>query len=55
MSLSAMTVYERLYALGLMNEFDRACDKRELNEIERILKLAKADDKPISSIIEEHI
>lgn len=49
--LSGMTVNERLFALGLSGEFDRAVKKGNEHEIRRVLKLARLDDKSIEEIV----
>jgi hypothetical protein len=50
MTLPAMTVNERLYASGLMDEFDeaKANDKRRAKEI---LRLLSVDETAIEKIV----
>jgi hypothetical protein len=51
-ALSAMTVNERLAALGTMESFDRARAARDNSEMERLLTQARVDTASIRKIIE---
>lgn len=51
MSLSAMTVNERLVVLGLSDAFEEACAKKNENKIREILKAVLVDEESISSIV----
>jgi len=51
MSLSAMTVNERLVALNLMEEFDKAIELKNEKKIREILERAKVDNGSIESIV----
>jgi hypothetical protein len=55
MSLSAMSVNERLVALDLSEEFDRACKEKNEKEIREILKTARVDDESMESILLKYL
>ena len=46
-----MTVNERLYASGLFNEFDKAVEERNLEDIIRILKEVELNEELIKPIL----
>ena len=54
MSLSGMTVNERLVALNLSDAFDAACEGKNKKEMRKILKAARVDDNSISSILSKY-
>ncbi|MBV4360602.1 hypothetical protein [Pinibacter aurantiacus] len=50
---SGMTINERLYLSNLMNDFDRAIEKKDVKEIVSILnKVEVVDETSIKSILE---
>jgi len=55
MSLSAMTVNERLAALDLSEAFAEACEKKNEKRIREILKALLIDEKSISSILSKYL
>lgn len=48
---SAMTVNERLYAAGLLDEFDRAVQAADVETLERVLRRVQLSDENIAAII----
>lgn len=52
MKYKGLTVNERLYISGLLNEFDRAVEEKSIVEIISILKIVELDDRSIKSILE---
>jgi len=48
-----MTVNERLFVSGLINEFDIAVKKRDYNKIISILKIVDLTDLSIEPILEQ--
>ena len=48
-----MTVNERLYASGLMNEFDKAVEKKEVQKIRAILAKVDLTEESIKPILEK--
>jgi len=50
---AAMTVNERLYVSGLMEEFDKAVGERNADEAARILKKVELTDESIKPILEQ--
>ena len=48
---SAMTVNERLYASGKMDEFDKAILEKNIDQVIAILKSVHLNDESISSIL----
>jgi hypothetical protein len=55
MTLSAMTVNERLVALGLSDAFEEACLKKNENRIREILKAVLVDEESVSSIVSKYL
>ena len=49
---SGMTVNERLYMSGLINEFDKAVLDKDINKIKSILTEIQLSDSAIEKIIE---
>jgi hypothetical protein len=49
---AGMTVNERLYASGLMDECDKAVSEKNSAEVVRILKAVELTDKNIGPILE---
>ncbi len=49
---AGMTVNERLYASGLMDECDRAVREKNTTEVVRILKEVELTDENIRQILE---
>ena len=49
-----MTVNERLFVTGLMNEFDDAINKKDITKLTSILKLVDLDDKNIDNILKHY-
>ena len=52
---SGMTVNERLYALGLLDDFDNSCNAKDEKQIREILKKAKVDETSIQQTVDKHI
>ena len=50
---AGMTVNERLYASGLIDEFDEAVKKRDVNMVTSILKKVELTDLSINPILRE--
>lgn len=50
---SGMTVNERLYASGYIDEFDRAVQEKDLDKVKSILKELELDEVSIKSILKE--
>jgi hypothetical protein len=46
-----MTVNERLYAFSLLESYDQAVAKKDLKEVEGILKAVHVDDDSIANIV----
>lgn len=53
--LSGMTVNERLYALGLIDDFDNSCKAKDRKQIEEILHRARLDEEAINQIVDKYI
>lgn len=51
--LSAMTVNERLHALGTLESFDQARAARDKGTVERLLKEARVDSHSIMTILKD--
>ena len=51
-ALGGMTVNERLYALGILDEYDRAVTEGNIEALENILRQARVDDDSIRKIID---
>ena len=47
-----MTVNERLYVSGLMDEFDKAVEERDVDRIRGILSHVELTDESIEPILE---
>ena len=47
-----MTVNERLYVSGFLNDFDKAVQRKDVNEVIRILKAVELNDLSIQPILE---
>ncbi len=50
--LSGMTVNERLFATGLLSEFDDAVARRDLIDVRRILEFVRMDEISLEKITE---
>lgn len=50
---AGMTVNERLYVSGLMDEFDKAVDEKDLEKVLLILKQVELPDESITPILEQ--
>lgn len=50
---AGMTVNERLYASGLMDEFDEAVEKKDLKKAREILEQVELTEDSIRPILEE--
>lgn len=50
---AGMTVNERLYVSGLMDEFDAAVEKIDANKVRSILEEVQLTDKSIIPILEK--
>ncbi len=53
--LSGMSVNERLFVCGLLDDFDNAVRDRDLGRLREILKSVNVDELSISMIISEKI
>jgi hypothetical protein len=51
-SLGAMTVNERLHAMGLLESFDRALSDRDSTAVADLLRRVYVDEKSIAKIVE---
>lgn len=49
-----MTVNERLWVSGLMDEFDRGIKERDIDEVVLILKKVELTQENIDSILKHH-
>jgi hypothetical protein len=49
---AGMTVNERLYVSGMIDEFDKAVDERSTDEVIRILTKVELNDESIKPILE---
>ena len=49
--LAGMTTNERLFLLGVMEQFHAARDERDLATMRRLLELAKIDEPSIALIL----
>ncbi|WP_162838820.1 hypothetical protein [Aquimarina longa] len=47
-----MTVNERLYASGLMDEFDKAVENKNIDKVKSILKKVELNETSIKPILE---
>lgn len=50
---AAMTVNERLYVSGLIEEFDKAVEEKNTTEVIRILREVELTDDSIKPILEQ--
>lgn len=50
---AGMTVNERLYVSGLMDEFDAAVEKSDSNKVRSILEEVQLTDESINPILEK--
>ncbi len=50
---AGMTVNERLYVSGLMDEFDEAVEKKDTEKVRAILKKVDLTEESIKPILEE--
>lgn len=48
-----MTVNERIYVSGLMDEFDKAVSEKDTDDVIRILKTVELGDDSIEPILEQ--
>lgn len=46
--LSGMTVNERLFALGTLDDFNAACARSDLATLRQLLELAEVDESSIA-------
>ena len=51
---SGMTVNERLYASGKMDEFDRGVEKKNVEKVKAVLKEVEVDEASIELILKEY-
>ena len=51
---AGMTVNERLYVSGLLDEFDKAVQLKDVDVIISILKIVELTDENIDSILRNH-
>jgi hypothetical protein len=49
----AMTVNERLFAAGLLDEFDRAVRAGDVAALERILRKVQLSDENVAAVIKK--
>ncbi|PYF72981.1 hypothetical protein [Pedobacter nutrimenti] len=49
-----MTVNERLYVSGLMDKFEKAIEKRDIEKVIAILKTVELNDASIKPILANH-
>ncbi len=54
-SIHGMTVNERLFALGLLKEFEDAVAKRDSLHMRSVLRKCFIDDRSIQAIVDKHI
>ncbi len=52
MEYKGMTVNERLYASGLMDEFDKAVENKNIDKVKSILKKVELNETSIKPILE---
>ena len=50
---SGMTVHERLYASGLMEQFDKAIEERDIEKVRSILRNVELTEESIRPILEQ--
>jgi reverse gyrase len=50
---AGMTVNERLYVSGLMDEFDKAVSEKNTTEVVRILRMVELGQESINPILEQ--
>ena len=50
-NLAGMTVNERLCFCGLMDDFDRACDQRDLEALRLIFARIELPDYPVEDLL----
>ena len=53
--LSGMTVNERLFALGLQDDFDKSCNSSDEKRLREILRQAKVHEASISQIVSKYL
>ena len=51
MKYKGMTVNERLYASGLMNDFEKAVDNKDIDKVKAMLKQVELDEASIEPIL----
>lgn len=51
---AGMTVNERLYVSGYMDEFDMAINNKDIEKIKSILKIVELDEISIKAILEKY-
>ena len=54
MKYAGMTVNERLYVSGLMNDFEKAVKKKDIDRVILILKEVELTELSINPILEKH-
>lgn len=50
---SGMTVHERLYASGLMDQFDQAVEERDIEKVRSLLRNVDLTEESIRPILEQ--
>lgn len=53
--LSGMTVNERLFTTGQMDEFEQALEQHRLDDARRILKSIDLDATDVEAVIAKHV
>jgi hypothetical protein len=53
MKYKGMTVNERLYVSGIMDEFDKAVKEKDFQKLKLILEAVELNDESINPILEQ--
>ncbi len=53
MKYKGMTVNERLYVSGLMDEYDKSVKEKDIDKIREILQKVELNEKSIKPILEQ--
>ncbi len=53
MKYKGMTVNERLYVSGLMDEFDKAVKEKDIAKVKAILKSVELNEESVKPILQE--
>ena len=53
MKYSMMTVNERLYVSGFMDEFDKAVKEKDIAKVKAILKSVELNEESVKPILQE--